>query len=425
MKLRPVLFAAIVLLLVACAPATPDVSLGEDVQPSAAGIGVCHWISSEGLPDAVDFGTESTAVVHWKNLEPVRGQFNFERVDKYVTRRQDGSVKVLFGIQTYGADLAGLPKAPQWLIDEGAVWHNPCGNYKAIFAPWDAVYLRRLEVLLSAFNDHIASQSAAYRDTIGGIVMMSGGVYGETHLYEWDPVCNLEPVLTDYYNLGHLTPHQFDEAYAESVLRILDRYMVAFPDWPIMVQLGRPSADEWLMRYGSATYPGRFYAKWQGWSPTNVGDGRDDARRRGNEYYGALFRAYYGKVPSGFEPAHPIQDWLGPEQYLNAMEWAVRAKVSYVCFQAGKTLWGAYALPEWAVFDAQLEANAIGVVPVPTVVPTGTPAPVITSTSTSTPTATLTATASPTATNVPTAPPAPVRWLCECRQVTVTVTPVP
>lgn len=398
-------------LLCTCTPPAA-ITPAAHAPPAAAGVGVCHWVQPDGLPDAVDWGTETTIALHWRNLEPLPGIYNWGVLDEYVHARQPHGVRPWLAIQTVGADMNGQPKAPQWLIDMGAVWHTAgCGNYKGIFAPWDRVYLQRLTLFLHALNDHIITQNADYQHTIAGIVMMSGGAYGETHLYEWDQTCSLETALRDYYDLC-LTDHEFNEAYAESILRLLDLYMEAFHErWPIMVQLGRPSADEWLMRYGSATYGRRMYAKWQGWAPTNVGDGHDDARRRGNEYYSQLFRAYGDRVHCGFEPGHPVQEWLGPKQYANALQWAQSAHLSFVCFQAGTTLWTAYEQPSFAAFDAELEANAAGAGPA-----TATPEP----TPTYTPRPTLTYTPTPTATHTPEAL---IILHCECRPVTVTPAP--
>ena len=422
------------------------VTPADETRAAAAGVGVCHWIAPDGLPDGVNWGTETTRVTHWGELEPWPDVYYWDALDGYVRARQGDGVGVWLAIQTMGAGVDGEPKAPQWLFDQGAVWHTAgCGNERGVFANWDPVYLRRLEVLLSVVNDHISAQDAEYQNTIAGIVMMAGGPYGETHLYEWDEECSLEMAIRDYYEL-RLTDAQFDDAYGESVVRILDRYMTAFDErWPVMVQLGRPSVDEPLLWYGWNRYGGRLYAKWQGWAPTNVGDGRDAVRQRGNEYYGALFRGYQGLIHCGFEPGHPVEEWLGPEQYLNAMGWAVAAEVSFVCLQAGETLLAGYALETWAAFDAELEANAARratSTPMPT--QTGTPTPRSTETRTPTPTSTHlpTPTSTPTRTYTPTSTPThsptpsvcstptvsptpePAMILyCECRPVTVTPSP--
>lgn len=408
--LAPIL-ALLTLLAAACtAPAAPPLPATLPTRPAAAGIGVCHWVAPTGLPDALDWGTESTRAVHWSNIEAVRDTYNLHLLNRYIANRRASHVASWLGFQTYGADAAGQPKAPQWVIDDGAIWHDAgCGNHKAIFAPWDPIYLQRLDLLLQAINLHITSQDQAYRDTIAGIVMMTGGVYGEAHLYEWSETCNIETALREHYGLTHLTPQQFDHLYAQAILRLLDIYMTAFPDWPIMVQLGRPFADEMLLHYASTTYPGRLYAKWAGWSPENVGDGRDDARRNGNQHYTDLFLAYHDRIPCGFEPAHPTQDWTGPDQYRSALQVARNAKVTFACFQAGNTLWNAYALPEWAALDAELEANAPAAI-------TPTPTP------TASPTATRSPTLTPTAT--PTHPPQlDIIWQCDCRPVTATPAP--
>lgn len=394
-----------VCLLLGCTPIHPLTTPAVTPQPAAAGVGVCHWIAPDGLPDEVGWGTETTRVTHWKELEPSPGVRYWDALDQYVRDRQDDGVDLWLAIQTGGAGIDGQPKAPQWLLERGAVWHTAgCGNYKGIFAPWDRVYLRRLTLLLRALNQHLLQQDALYQRTVAGIVMMSGGVYGETHLYEWDETCSLQTALRDYYAL-HLTDEAFNTMYTLSVLNILDVYMAALdPQWPIMVQLGRPTVDEQLLEYGSAQYPDRLYAKWAGWAPTNVGDGRDHARRRANQYYTHLFAQYRGIIPCGFEPGHPTQEWLGPDQYLNAMQWALDAHITFTCFQAGHTLWTAYSLDTWAAFDAQLEANAtFKITPIPTATATCTPAP----------------------TPTPTPTPEPLIILhCECRPVTVTPRPI-
>lgn len=409
--MRTLSLALCTALICACSPPQAQTPLvATTTLPAAAGIGVCHWIAPNGLPAEVDFGTETTTVMHWKHLEPWPGVYVWDRFDEYVRARQHDGLHLWLAPQTVGADLHGQPKAPQWVMDMGAVWHTAgCSDHKGIFAPWDRVYLQRLPLLLAALNDHINAQDQQYQDTISGIVIMSGGVYGETHLYEWSETCNLETALRDYYQLG-LTDWEFSEAYSESVLRILDLYMEAFDQrLPVMVQLGRRDVDEWVMRYGSATYGRRMYAKWAGWAPTNVGDGRDHVRRDANEHYTTLFRAYGRYVHCGFEPGHPVQEWLGPDQYSNAVEYARYANLSFVCFQAGATLWTARAQPWFAALDAQLEANANAAArPTPTVTATPTP--------TSSPT--------PTPTSTPIRTPEPLIILhCECSPVTVTPSP--
>ena len=415
--------AALLLLTGACTP--PQIT--SDARPAAVGVGVCHWVAEDGLPGEVDWGTETTTSVHWKTIQPEQGVFNSGPLDKYVRARQGGRVELWLAIQTVGADMNGEPKAPQWLIDQGAVWHTGTCSKGGMFAPWDPVYLEYLPTMLQAINAHIVAQDADYRATIGGVVIMSGGLHGEYQLYS----CGMYDALRTYY--GYESTWQFNDDYYNAVRNIVRIYASAFPDLPLMLQVGTPPDDHAIINWFVREYRERAYVKWAGWAPDNVGDGRDHIRREANERYGTLFRFYRinANIPAhfGFEPGHPVQEWLGPEQYLNAMQWALDAELSYVCFQAGDTLWSAFALPEWAAFDAQLEANAAGITPTPTLTPiatmTSTATPTATVTPTPSPTITPTATATPT--SVPTATAAVIRWLCEFDTTTLELVckPVP
>lgn len=433
--MRALSVALVALVICGCTP--PALHAPAAVShPAAAGVGVCHWIAREGLPDEVDFGTETTVAVHWRNLEPLPGVYNWGAFDEYVRQREGGPVGLWLAVQTVDAGMDGQPKAPRWLMEMGAVWHTGACSKGGMFAPWDGIYVERLRLFLTAVNAHIMGQPAAYRGAIAGIVIMSGGMYGEYQLGS----CNMYEALQAYY--GYERSWEFDDDYYNAVRDVVRVYAEAFPTWPLMLQVGTPPNDHAVINWFVRQYRERAYVKWAGWGPDNVGDGKDDVRREANERYGTLFRFYRinANIPAhfGFEPGHPVQEWLGPAQYLSAMRAAVEAGVSYVCFQAGTTLWMAYDQPWFTVFDAELEANAAGSTSTPTALPTATvaarPTGTLTPTITGTPTSTRTRTATPTLT--PIASPTPTSmskrtptataemiWLCECKPVTVTPGP--
>ena len=436
MKRMTLTLLSFVLITSCTPPIMPDLEPSLQDAIPASGIGVCHWVQADGLPDAVDWGTETTTAVHWGKLELREGVRDWALLDEYVLARQGGDVGLWLALQTVDAGMDGLPKAPMWLVEAGAVWHQGTCSKGGMFAPFDPVYRAHLGRFLRAVNEHVRAQDAEYQAAIAGVVIMSGGVYGEYQLGS----CSMYEALRGHY--GYETTWEFDNAYYAAVQDIVQVYADAFPAYPLMLQVGGPPNDRAIINWFVREYGERAYVKWAGWAPTNVGDGRDEVRREANEEYGRIARFYQRNGVAahfGWEPGHPVQEWLGPEQYADAVGYAERAKLSFVCFQAGKTLWDAYDQPWFAAFDAELEANARRATPTPwatrtAVVPTRTATPTLTHTATptTTPTETVaptrTATVTPTPTDTPMPLPSPaLEWICElrCRQVTVTPTPAP
>jgi len=359
------------------------------------GIGVCH--QAVKMDNIINWSYETTQALLWKSLEPQPGVYNFSYLDNLINSYQGQGVKIWLSIQT----VAGNHAPPLWVEGLGAKWFSiprSDGKDHGLFAPWDQVYLERLEKLLVAINNHLESQSQAYQDTVGGIMMMSGGMYGEMQLWSG----SAEAILAESL---HLNPENnsdllvFRQAYYRAVLNLTDLYLSVFRSWPVALQLGynfqftHPQngkvmpVDQAVVEAKVPQYPGRLFLKFNGLDPTNVGDGLDGVRERAADYYSGLFSTYASQTQVGFEIGHPwffgnppTQNafWTSefrydPARFENIFAIAKRAKASFVCFQP-EMIEGLKQTPSWRNFDLDLEG--VYIPPFPTeAVSTPTPLP--------------------------------------------------
>ncbi|MFH1601441.1 MAG: beta-galactosidase [Candidatus Shapirobacteria bacterium] len=349
---------------------------------STQGIGICH--SAASLDEQFSWSYEAGPSVQWKYLEPSAGVYNFSALDELIRSYQGRGVKIWLSLQT----VAGNHAAPAWLESMGARWFKIVrsdGRDHGLLAPWDQVYLERLAIFLNAVNEHLESQSSAYQQTIGGIMMMSGGMYGEMQLWSG----GAEGILISSLGLNPDNLNQvytFRAAYYNSVLNLVDLYLETFKRWPVALQLGYNSLfihpetralislDQAVVEKKVPEYGARLFLKYNGLDPTNVGDGLDSARQKIANYYRDLFSKWSSQAQVGFEIGHP---WLfanPPDQasflggnyswvvdrFTNIFEIAKAAKVSFVCFQT-EMISGLRSVPGWQKFDEDLRA-----VPLPT-----------------------------------------------------------
>jgi hypothetical protein len=329
----------------------------------ACGLGVCQY-TPDNAPAEFGWAYETSLGrgLFWRELEPQPGQYDFSLLDAFVQERKDQGMTIWLAFQTVGADVrSGAPKVPTWLFEQGAVWHTgTCDDTGGMFVPWDPVYVERLGLLLRAINDHLSRQDAGYRQTIGGIVMMSGGMYGETQLYS----CGMSAHLRSVYGLGQA---ELEQRYLGTAQALVDLYAQAFPGWPVMLQLGWPAIDEALVDHAVHSVGDRLYVKWNGLDPDNVGNGQDAVRRDNNEFYIDLFGALPAGVHVGFETGHPdlLREETGQwsvDRLVNLMEWARRGNAHFLCLQS--PAWqGLMTAPGWQQLDADLEANAAATSP--------------------------------------------------------------
>jgi len=371
MRTRIALAILLALMVVAgCVQPTPTVT-SVPPSPALSGVGVCHWIPEN--QGGVSWGYDTTTAMHWRTLEPRRGEVDFTSLDGYVNARVGGGVDLWLALQTVGVGVGNTPKAPDWML---STWHQ-CSmtNKDGMFVPWDPAYQEALASFLGAVNAHIAGQ--AYRDTIGGIVTMAGGMYGEMQVFS----CGMYDKLLTYYGLNAAS---FNALYEQGMKDLVDIYAAAFPNIPLILQVGysvnvpQGAVERAVIEHAVTTYPGHFSLKWNGLDPYAAG----------NDHYSTMFAEYAARgVQVGFEVGHPatylINGLYDAQKFDVAFVVARRAAASFMCFQngpetadsSGKRLLDAFwTMPGAAQFNADLKANA-GQPVTPTPSPTSTPGP--------------------------------------------------
>ena len=368
-------FVLAVLVLIVVSGCTPPALITTSVSstPGICGVGVCHYVP----PSSHDaWGYETTTAFHARGIEPEQGVFDFSGIDLYLTERHGNGVDLWPAPQTVGMVGGGVdkgkPKAPDWLIEAGAVWHRgTCTSGEGIIAPWDPVYLEWLPGFLGAVSDHLAAHP--YSDDVKGIVLMSGGLYGEMQLWS----CGMAEGLRRYYAINDA---ELNRRYEAGIRQVVDIYAAAFPDLPLILQVGysatmaQGAVERAVIEYAVTHYPGRFALKWNGMDPGASGLG----------HYQTLFAEYAARgVQVGFEAGHPetykTSSAYDPKKFAETWAVALAAGASFTCYQ-GELLTAFWTMPGAAQFDADLRANAgEDVPPTPTAAPTRTATPTATS----------------------------------------------
>ena len=343
--------------------------------PAICGVGVCHYVA-KGSGDR--WGYDTTTNVHMRTLEPAKGTFNWVGLDGDVRDRIAQGTKLWLALQTVGKNVANQPKAPDWLMAEGAVWHAcSSSNNEGMLAPWDPLYKQHLRLFLRAVNGHIATQDAAYRNAIGGIVMMSGGMYGEMQLWS----CGMRDRLMTRYGLSD---SQLNALYLTGIKDIISIYAAEFPSLPLMLQVGysvnagQAAVESAAVQYAVDILGSRVLLKWNGLNANSAA---------GNAHYTALFAPYAAQgIQVGYEPGDPNSYKVNGlyDETMFAITWRVAkdSGASFMCYQnsAGtedatntRMLPAFWRLPGASGFDTMLRANAGA--NAPTATPTETPTP--------------------------------------------------
>lgn len=321
-------------------PEPPDPEPPAPVGPVASGVGAAHWMP-DSVPDGITWGYETSAGrgVFWREIEAQENTYDFTLLRKFLEKWEGKGVRVWPSIMTVSCDASGVSKAPAWMMSK-APWLKGACSKNGIFAPWEANYLLGLRRLIQAFQQWVGMLPGSLRDVLGGIVCMSGGMYGETQLWS----CSMEDALMDHYGLSRDAVRSMFSGATKQVLDIyLDNQSL-----PVMVQLGWPYTDAELVAHAAARDggSGRVYVKWNGLDPTNVGDGKDNIRANNNKFYTDLFLEY-PDLRCGFEFGHPnlITE---PKHYENLALWATAAGACFLAVQGGPTL---DALRAWDGFE--------------------------------------------------------------------------
>ena len=189
--------------------------------------------------------------IGWKDVEPVRGQFDWSRLDQAISQAKQANKKVTLAVITGHL-------SPDWLL-EGTSYlsYNLKGKDMMIPPSWDAVYLYEYERFISEFGLKYNNN-----ETVSLVHMtISGGNSFEMHFHG---MSEFETIKMGY------TPQQHVSAWK----RIISAYNAAFPNKHLDVEVHPIFDNEYVaenvVQCGKDIIGERFgvFAAW--WSKRNI-----------------------------------------------------------------------------------------------------------------------------------------------------------
>jgi len=255
------------------------------------GLGICHWSSPAILDDPiVSWSYDSTAAIFWKTIEPIEGQFNWSSIDNLIARHQSKGKKLW--LQLYNANADAIPdwaktkvfpdgKKIQFMGQDYSTSPNPPCTVtdQGLPLPWDENYLASWRNVINALAARYDSNP-----TVEAIVTMAGGGYGEMVICSncgpaacWAKYAgcpNWQSCKTYGSGCDASCMNIFDTKFVQSVEGLIDLYLNAFQNKPIVLQLGnglnflnhstttviKPVLDYAIPKYGM-----RVLTKSNGW----------------------------------------------------------------------------------------------------------------------------------------------------------------
>lgn len=199
------------------------------------------WFRKERLADKI--------AIHlpWCALEPEEGRYLWEHPDWEGCFRSWINAGFKVALQIRGMDTLGTcyqEGVPQWVFDAGAAFiDEPIDAYRGTFllnnipehgnAPvrypvyWDEIYLEKTEQLVRAMGRRYNGNPNVEYVVVGHM-----GRWGEMHIADHGP-------LKPWFDAGLSLPN-----YIAAHKRILDVYREAFPDTPLVQDIGAPAFSE-------------------------------------------------------------------------------------------------------------------------------------------------------------------------------------
>jgi hypothetical protein len=192
-------------------------------------------------------------VLHWRDLEPAPGHYNWSLVDAAINDSAASGKPVFLRV------LAGI-YSPTWILSVAKTASSPATLYTPagwLPVPWDRGFL-------NAWGTFIAAYGARY-DGNRSIVLIETagtGIYGESYLPGGLPL---------WQSVGYT-----ESAYVAAIQEIVRKYVAAFPRHYVglNVSIGVVGANQNVMPplvlWVARTYPGKVYVQQNGLSGTTV-----------------------------------------------------------------------------------------------------------------------------------------------------------
>lgn len=230
MMVRAIVIAlALAATAAAAEPATVTASFKETDEPFAnpyTGWQSFHMAASEDpgagkIPSSVLY-----ARYYWADFEPVDGKYDWKTIDSVIESAKKDGQSVALRIMTCGTE-KNSNYSPAWLRDLGARVHEYQyqGRGRTQWTPDfnDAVFLEKHLAFVKAFGGRYNGSPDVALVDIGSV-----GLWGEWHMSGTDV-----PMPT-----------------TENTVRIIDAYISAFPDTPLVMQLDHIAGMKYAARSG-------------------------------------------------------------------------------------------------------------------------------------------------------------------------------
>ena len=256
------------------------------------GVGQCHYL--QGLGDGITwFYQTSTPEVWWSTLNPQENVFKIKTLTDYIEKTsQSLPDHSKFLVELYLAGYSknkAVKKYPQWLVDQGAVY--VARGDDGTFVPWDPIFKQALSRFLTevdqGFKRAWGADLAKKPSKFEGIVVWSGGYYGEMQILAQSNRQKWEALGAQELSTTTSDPQfkqKFDKLWTKSVINLASLYAQKIDSKiRLMLQLGGGLYDDNFSWQGShwqsnetmvdnaaarelvASFPNRFYFKYNGW----------------------------------------------------------------------------------------------------------------------------------------------------------------
>ena len=310
----------------------------------SCGIGDAHYLGTGFQSYNTTHGYTDDNNIAWAAVEPTEGNLNTTQFDKDIALAQSKGKKIFLMVSSSERNPDIRDSLPSWLLDQGVqTFKDTCGESSTeMVAVWDPLFVEKFTSLLNRLGDKYNGNPS-----IDGVIMMGGGYWGESLIgskcagYETgctpdvlNPSC---PAVQSMANVFSYTASQiasysdcnmhpcpggtqcgtikygsacymFDDIFIASIEKLITIYVDAFPDEPIIFQVGpgmSGTGRTWkeIATWANTNYGSRVMLKWNGLGAVDP-------------YFDNFENlSSYGTV-AGYEVGH--QDWFSKTKFRAA-----------------------------------------------------------------------------------------------------------
>ncbi|EGR0393251.1 DUF4832 domain-containing protein [Vibrio vulnificus] len=244
---------------------------------------------------------------YWNELEPVEGQYAFDKLDRILAENRQESPAKMIAIRFMTADEPYTgSKIPSWLINKGIAgdWSEDGSTFVPSLE--DSVYMSYMAKLLNAFGQRYDGNPNLSHVDIGMV-----GSWGEWH-------------NSNFANLAPL--HQ---RYSDATLNhIVDLHFQAFPKTPKVMLISGENSLNYAVSKG-AGWRADCWGDWHHFS-TTWSHMKDDYpyRLQQAEQKDNQFKEAWQHGPISLETCGTMQEWRSAQAYTleevqASLDWAI------------------------------------------------------------------------------------------------------